>query len=191
MNDGKVDRRGRFVAGYMDMEESEPLCGLYSLGADLKLQKLDDGIICSNGPCWSLDDRTFYFADSTRKVIYAYDYDTATGGVANRRLFASFATQRGYPDGATVDAEGLRLVLRGLFRPADPLRARRHHRPHGRASRRLDHQHQLRRTQSRHRLHHLHGAAHRGRSPPEREAGGLFAVHGLGVRGMPEPRFAG
>jgi len=27
--------------------------------------------------------------------------------------------------------------------------------------------------------------------PPEREAGGLFAVHGLGVRGMPEPRFAG
>ena len=75
MNDGKVDRRGRFVAGYMDTEESEPLCGLYSLGADLKLQKLDEGIICSNGPCWSLDDKTFYFADTTRKVIYAYDYD--------------------------------------------------------------------------------------------------------------------
>ena len=25
----------------------------------------------------------------------------------------------------------------------------------------------------------------------EREAGGLFAVHGLGVRGLPEPRFKG
>ena len=27
--------------------------------------------------------------------------------------------------------------------------------------------------------------------PKEREARGLFAVYGLGVRGMPEPRFAG
>jgi L-arabinonolactonase len=25
----------------------------------------------------------------------------------------------------------------------------------------------------------------------EREAGFLFAIHGLGVRGLPEPRFAG
>ena len=30
-----------------------------------------------------------------------------------------------------------------------------------------------------------------GVSPQEREAGGLFAVHGLGVRGLPEPRFTG
>ncbi len=36
MNDGKVDRRGRFVAGYMDTEERDPLCGLYSLGPDLE-----------------------------------------------------------------------------------------------------------------------------------------------------------
>ena len=31
----------------------------------------------------------------------------------------------------------------------------------------------------------------KGVKPKEREAGGLFAVHGLGVRGLPEPRFAG
>ncbi|MGB3583121.1 MAG: SMP-30/gluconolactonase/LRE family protein, partial [Roseiarcus sp.] len=31
----------------------------------------------------------------------------------------------------------------------------------------------------------------KGVSPKEREAGALFAVHGLGVRGLPEPRFAG
>ena len=30
-----------------------------------------------------------------------------------------------------------------------------------------------------------------GRPRQEREAGGLFAVHGLGVRGVPEPRFKG
>ena len=75
MNDGKVDRRGRFVAGYMDTEERDGLCSLYSLGPDLGVTQLDEGIICSNGPCWSPDDRVFYFADTTRKVIYAYDYD--------------------------------------------------------------------------------------------------------------------
>ena len=32
----------------------------------------------------------------------------------------------------------------------------------------------------------MNGQYHR-----EREAGCLFAVHGLGVRGLPEPRFAG
>jgi sugar lactone lactonase YvrE len=31
----------------------------------------------------------------------------------------------------------------------------------------------------------------RGIRPREREAGGLFAVYGLGVRGLPEPRFKG
>jgi L-arabinonolactonase len=31
----------------------------------------------------------------------------------------------------------------------------------------------------------------KGVKPKEREAGALFAVHGLGVRGLPEPRFAG
>ena len=30
-----------------------------------------------------------------------------------------------------------------------------------------------------------------GVKPREREAGGLFAVYGLGIRGLPEPRFAG
>ena len=37
MNDGKVDRQGRFLAGYMDYEEKDPLGGLYRLDADLKV----------------------------------------------------------------------------------------------------------------------------------------------------------
>ena len=64
MNDGKVDRQGRFVAGYMDYEERDPICALFRLDAGGAVAKLDDGIICSNGPCWSPDGRTFYFADT-------------------------------------------------------------------------------------------------------------------------------
>jgi SMP-30/Gluconolactonase/LRE-like region len=36
----------------------------------LSLHKLDDLIIVSNGPCWSPDGRTFYFADSWSGEIW-------------------------------------------------------------------------------------------------------------------------
>jgi L-arabinonolactonase len=189
MNDGKVDRQGRFVAGYMDTEEREPLCSLFSLGPDLGMRRLDDGIICSNGPCWSPDGATFYFADTSRKVIYAYDYDGTTGRVTNRRTFASFAAQRGYPDGATVDAAGyvwsVEVYSGRLIRFA----------PDGSVDRMvglpvasttsisfggpdLD-------------VAFITSMARPidGIYPVEREAGGLFAVYGLGVKGLPEPRF--
>lgn len=104
--DGKVDRRGRFIVGSSDRGMKEPRGGLYVLdpGAH-SLRKIDDDIFLSNGPCWSLDNGTFYHADSIRQQIYAYDYDIGTGTVQNRRPFASTAELGGIPDGATVDAE--------------------------------------------------------------------------------------
>ena len=44
--------------------------------------KFDEGIVCSNGPCWSPDGRTFYFADTKTRDIWAYDYDIETGAVS-------------------------------------------------------------------------------------------------------------
>lgn len=107
INDGKVDRQGRFVAGAMDYKERDPLCALYRLDPDTRVTQLDDGIVCSNGPCWSLDGATLYFADTSRRLIYAYDHDTTTGGVSDRRIFVDFAALSfpGHPDSATVDAE--------------------------------------------------------------------------------------
>ena len=97
---------------------------LFRLDPDLTLTVLDTGIICSNGPCWSPDGRTFYFADTTRKVIYAYDYDIDTGDVRSRRV-----CQLRHPSRPSRRRHGRRgrlcLERRGLFRPADPLRPRR------------------------------------------------------------------
>jgi sugar lactone lactonase YvrE len=109
MNDGKVDRRGRFVVGSGDsvINDTHPYGTLYSLGADGRLTELDREINISNGPCWSPDDRTFYFSDSLPYHIYAYDYDVATGAVANKRLFADTRELGGIPDGATVDTDGM------------------------------------------------------------------------------------
>ena len=89
LNDGKVDKRGRFVAGSMDTMEEGPNGALYRLDPDFSLHKLDEKIIVSNGPCWSPDGATFYFADSWTGDIWAYDYDQSTGAASNRRTFVS------------------------------------------------------------------------------------------------------
>ncbi|MFC5486970.1 SMP-30/gluconolactonase/LRE family protein [Microvirga aerilata] len=193
INDGKVDRQGRFVAGTMDYEERDPLCALYRLDPDLSVTQLDDGIICSNGPCWSLDGTTLYFADTTKRLIYAYDYDPRNGATSNKRIFADFAAHDllGYPDGATVDAEGYLWsceVYRGRlvrFRPDGTL-DRVVGLPVDSATSlifggpNLD-------------VAYVTSMARPigGKPPREKEAGMLFAVYGLGVKGVPEPRFAG
>ena len=104
--DGKVDRAGRFIFGTSHRKAAEPLGGLYSLGADGRLATLDSGLILGNGPCWSPDNATLYHADSMAHVIYAYDYDLATGAAGNRREFFNTSAYGPIPDGATVDANG-------------------------------------------------------------------------------------
>lgn len=199
LNDGKVDRRGRFVAGGMDDKEELAICGLWRLDPDLSVTKLDDGIICSNGPCWSPDDRTFYVADTFVDEFWAYDYDIDSGTVANRRTFADTKPVAGVPDGSTVDAEGClwnaELISGDLVR----------YDPEGRIERRIgmpvrnitsvmfggEHLDEIYVT-SMARVKHpaVHGrfAAD---AKPQFGAGSLFRVTGLGIRGVPEPRFGG
>lgn len=105
-NDGKCDRRGRFWVGSTDRDETRPSGALYRVQASHEVERMVDGVIVSNGLGWSLDDRTFYFTDSGRGVIYAYDYTPETGDIANRRVFAAVDPRDGTPDGLTVDAEG-------------------------------------------------------------------------------------
>jgi L-arabinonolactonase len=105
LNDGKVDSQGRFWFGSMDISESGPNGSLYRLDADHSLQVVERGFTVSNGPCWSKDDTTFYFADSARSRIWAYDFESATGRAKNKRPFLDYPGP-GLVDGATVDAEG-------------------------------------------------------------------------------------
>ena len=49
----------------------------------------------------------FYFADTWTGEIWAYDYDLDTGAVSNKRTFCKVDRSRGgAADGSTVDAEG-------------------------------------------------------------------------------------
>jgi len=106
LNDGKADARGRFVIGTVVTTGSEAIAGLHSLRPDGVTVQLDTGFGITNGPCWSPDSSLFYLADSTRKIIYAYDYDLDSGAISGKRLFADLTRFDGIPDGATVDSAG-------------------------------------------------------------------------------------
>lgn len=200
-NDGKVDRRGRFVAGTMaydfdryDADRGQRPTrsgGLYRLDTNGTVTRLDGGISCSNGPCWSPDNRTLYFTDTYDKLMYAYDYDIETGAASNRRVFASARDMAGTFDGATVDAQG--YVWSALVFGGRILRFA----PDGRLDRVVPFP--VRNLTSvmfgGPDLDVLYvttmGRPMWGIPQKEREKGGLFAVTGLGVKGLPEPRFAG
>jgi sugar lactone lactonase YvrE len=107
-NDGAVDRQGRFWAGTMSMEGEGAVGALYRLDTDHSLYVMTTNIIISNGLGWSPDNQTMYYCDTGYRTIWAYDFDPATGAIANRRDFAVVpdAPGEGGPDGLTVDSEG-------------------------------------------------------------------------------------
>lgn len=193
LNDGKVDKQGRFIAGSMDTMESGPNGALYRVDTDLSVHKLDDGIIVSNGPCWSPDGTIFYFADSWSGEIWAYDYDQTNGTVANRRTFARLDTSTGgAADGSTVDAEG--CLWNAQVYDGKIIR----YRPDGTVDRIIDMP--VKKVTS-----VMFGGPNldilyvtsMAKPPLPRfpgdgvQRGSLFAITGLGVTGVPEQRFAG
>lgn len=103
-NDGKVDRHGRFWAGTMDDTERNATGTLYRIGPDLRPTAIDTGYRVTNGPAFSPSGDLMYHNDSARKVTYLFDIDR-DGNAANRRVFATYGADEGYPDGMTVDAE--------------------------------------------------------------------------------------
>ena len=192
-NDGKVDRRGRFVAGSLNMKRDGKFAALYRLDPDLTIHRLQEGIACTNGPCWSPDGCAFYFSDSGSGEIWAYDYDIESGRIANRRRFAQASTpDGGIPDGSTVDEEGFlwsaqifggRLIRyapdgsidRVVEMPVKNVTSVMFGGPD------LDILYVT--SMARRHAHHLPAdTVHRG---------SVFTVRGLGVRGLPETRFAG
>jgi sugar lactone lactonase YvrE len=102
-NDGAVDRAGRFWAGTLGDPNNNHL---YRLDPDGSIHVMESGIDISNGIGWSLDNRIMYYIDSTRYVIYAYDFDLSSGKITNRQTLVNRSGKTGVPDGLIVDAEG-------------------------------------------------------------------------------------
>ena len=136
-NGGKCDRQGRFWAGTMNGKHWDaPSGSLYRLDADLRVTCEQTGCVCANGLDWSPDGRVLYFTESFAYGIFAYDFEAATGQIANRRLFASVDQSSGaFPDGLTVDAEGCVWSVHNAVGRVVRYTPCRQHRPRGATAR--------------------------------------------------------
>lgn len=105
MNDGVCDRQGRFVVGGLDEESLRPLSSVISFDAGGSVTPLISEVGCTNSLAFSRDGRKMYFADTSDRFIFRYDYDGETGGLGERVLFAALPEAGGRPDGSTVDAQ--------------------------------------------------------------------------------------
>ncbi len=109
-NDGKCDPAGRFWAGTLALDEENGAGkgNLYCLHTDHRVQLKIPGVWISNGLAWTADARTMYYIDSPTQKVVAYDYDKATGEIASPRTVIEVpADEMGYPDGMTIDEEGM------------------------------------------------------------------------------------
>ncbi len=106
-NDGKCDPQGRFWAGTMSLVGDRSAGALYRMELDGTVNKVLDNIGCSNGLAWSVDGAEMYYIDTFSGNIKRFDYCLATGEISNMRVAAAIHTDFGYPDGMTIDCEGM------------------------------------------------------------------------------------
>ena len=191
LNDGKVDREGRFWCGTMNIDFAAPNAALYRLDPDLSCRRIDDGFTVSNGIAFSPDGRRMYFSDSRVDRSYQYDLEPGSGAVSNRRAFVDTTAYEGRIDGATVDAGG--DYWGALFQGGAVARFS----PDGALRQKID------LPVSCPTMCNFGGPGldilyvtsatfllSEDEAAQQPLAGALFAIEGLGTRGLEEPRFA-
>ncbi|WP_183873101.1 SMP-30/gluconolactonase/LRE family protein [Pedobacter sp. AK017] len=109
-NEGKCDPEGRFWVGTMSLTDEEKKGSVYALDEKLKIDKKITEVSISNGLAWSGDKKTLYYIDTPTFEIVSYDYDSSTGTITNRKVVIKVSEKDGYPDGMTIDNEGMLWV---------------------------------------------------------------------------------
>ena len=106
MNDGACDPQGRFWAGTMAYDESPGAGSLYRLELDGSCTTVLTGLTISNGIGWSPDAITMYLNDSGTGCVDAFHFDGPTGAISERRTLVHIDQPDVAPDGLTVDEDG-------------------------------------------------------------------------------------
>lgn len=191
LNDGRCDPRGRYWCGSRDSGNENAGGSLFRLDPDLTCRRMDTGFIVSNGMAFSPDGETMIFGDSRGDIMWRYRLDMDTGEIRGKEAFLETRNLPWRIDGATFDAEGYywcALIGFGALGRFDP---------RGRLERlvQLPVTHPTMCNFGGDNLDVLYvtsGTVFLDAAGLEREplAGSLFAVYGLGVKGMPEPLFA-
>lgn len=185
-NDGKCSPDGRFFAGTISLVKKTGDARLYRLDPDLTLHEVFGPVTNSNGIVWSADGHVVYYIDTPRKEVLAFDY--AAGHLSNVRTVVSTAHLEASPDGMTIDSDGNLWIafchgacvicyspesgdeLRRVDLPCLETTACAFGGPD---------------------LADLYVTTGIHKSEVEEDAGRLFVIRGLGVKGIPANGFAG
>jgi sugar lactone lactonase YvrE len=130
LNDARCDSKGRLWVGTLAPDFSQGLGALYRVDPDGAVTTMLESVSISNGLDWSPDESTFYFIDSGKNSVDAFDFDGDSGSISRRRTVITFSKGEGVADGMTVDSEGcLWVAVFGSgevrrFAPDGVLRAR-------------------------------------------------------------------
>ena len=106
MNDGACDPQGRFWAGTMAYDESPGGGALYRLELDGSCTTVLTGLTISNGIGWSPGASTMYLNDSGTGCVETFRFDGASGAISERRTLVHIDEPGVAPDGLTVDEDG-------------------------------------------------------------------------------------
>uniref|UniRef100_A0A3B5MRJ3 Regucalcin n=1 Tax=Xiphophorus couchianus TaxID=32473 RepID=A0A3B5MRJ3_9TELE len=108
LNDGKADPMGRLLAGTAHLRDAQTAQvkpgSLYLMKSDLSVTKLLGQVDISNGMDWTADLKTLFYIDSLAMSVDAFDYNSASGNLGNRRVVYRLEEGEGVPDGMTLDA---------------------------------------------------------------------------------------
>ncbi|CAB3809737.1 6-deoxy-6-sulfogluconolactonase [Paraburkholderia fynbosensis] len=190
LREGKVDSSGRFWFGSMGATRDAANGGLFNLFADGRLTQQDSGLMVANGIAFGRDTTTMLMADTHADRLYSYSVDSQSGAVTHRRDFFSTYDFHGLMDGATMDTDGGYWCA--FFDDWSIVRIA----PDGHIDRMV-------RMPVRYPTMCAFGGPNldimyvtsasafvsEDERPCQPQAGMLFEVHGLGVKGIPEPVF--
>lgn len=106
-NDGKCDPAGRLWVGSISLTEEPGAATLYMINPDLSFSEKIKNVTISNGLAWDGDQKTFYYIDAPTMHVVAYDFNVHTGEIANKRVVIEVPKSEGFPDGMTIDKDGM------------------------------------------------------------------------------------
>ncbi len=111
-NDIKVDGGGGVWVGTMAHDKRPRNGALYRVDGG-RVTRVVDGLTIPNGPAFDVPRGRLYLADTAFCVVDVFDLDAATGALSGRGRFLDLSRDQLWPDGMTVDSDGMLWVAVG------------------------------------------------------------------------------
>lgn len=108
LNDGTVDKMGRFFFGSYDSDDLEGGTGsIYMVDSNLRIKKVASGFSVCNGMVFSSDNKKFYMSEQFGGKILEFDWDEDACLLSNQKTLYELPKEKGLPDGLIMDSEGM------------------------------------------------------------------------------------